>query len=252
MSAGDKWRDDAPTVRCPSCGARTEFWRPGAKYQCPECYDVFSIEWVTTVRRRAGGPGITPGFLKRLFGPRGPVPTLPVRGPTVAQLPPEVMTCLAHAGVALTSAEAHLVSPESAQHLVRAGKARQVWPPPAPPSVELATPPPMVTTASTEGPNPVAAPSEAPAPELTPTQKEIVQAMSLMKAFGPDHPVTKDMIAERSGAGNGVGENIKKLMTSLKEKGVVKSSGSGRGPKSGYWLTELGRNLGEALPRPKR
>ncbi|MBV8607667.1 MAG: Rrf2 family transcriptional regulator [Singulisphaera sp.] len=101
-------------------------------------------------------------------------------------------------------------------------------------------------------PNPVAAPSEAPAPELTPTQKEIVQAMSLMKAFGPDHPVTKDMIAERSGAGNGVGENIKKLMTSLKEKGVVESSGSGRGPKSGYWLTELGRNLGEALPRPKR
>jgi hypothetical protein len=154
----------------------------------------------------------------------------------------------------------------------------RAWPPalfwaPKPPRLKLVEPPIVTYTtassapasaptqpppdsldvvASTTNKAPVDAPSEAPAPELTPTEKEIVEAMFRMKAFGPDHPVTKDMIAVRSGAGKGVGENIKKLMTSLKGKGVVESSGSGRRPKSGYWLTELGRNLGETLARPKR
>lgn len=126
----------------------------------------------------------------------------------------------------------------------------------SPPDVttEVATgePPPMTSVASTASRAPVDAPSEAPAPELTPTEKDIVHGMFLLGAFGPDHPETKDKIARRSGAGGGIGENIKKLMASLKGKGVVESSGPGRGPKSGYWLTELGRNMGEALARPKR
>jgi hypothetical protein len=253
--------DVAPAFVCPKCGVEAKNLGGGHRW-CDRCCQHYRVApdppgliWCPTTGPPPGGDPSARAWPPALFWAPNPPRLNPVEPPIVTyttassapasaptQTPPGSLDVAAKLAAPLAS----LVD------LVRAKTPGAANPPEAETHETSTGPPPMTSVASTTNKAPVDAPSEAPAPELTPTEKEIVRGMFLLGAFGPDHPVTKDKIARRSGAGGGVGENIKKLMTSLKRKGVVESSGSGRGPKSGYWLTELGRNLGEALAPPKR